>query len=118
MAICFLCDRASDMVISGGVNIYPAEIEHQLVRYPGVADCVVFGVPDDEYGERLLAMVQPMPGERLDETEMIAWLRERLSGFKVPRTIVIAEQLPRDETGKLAKRRLRDQYWQGRTRRV
>ncbi len=114
----FLCDRASDMVISGGVNIYPAEIEHQLVRYPGVADCVVFGVPDDEYGERLLAMVQPMPGERLDEAEVIAWLRERLSGFKVPRTIVIAEQLPRDETGKLAKRRLRDQYWQGRTRRV
>jgi Acyl-CoA synthetases (AMP-forming)/AMP-acid ligases II len=62
--------------------------------------------------------VQPMPGERLDEAEIIAWLRERLSGFKVPRTIVIADQLPRDETGKLAKRRLRDQYWQGRTRRV
>lgn len=114
----FICDRASDMVISGGVNIYPAEVEHQLVRYPGVADCVVFGVPDDEYGERLLAMVQPAPGETLDEAAMVGWLRERLSGFKVPRTIVIAEHLPRDETGKLAKRRLRDKYWEGRSRRV
>jgi long-chain acyl-CoA synthetase len=114
----FVCDRASDMVISGGVNIYPAEIEHELVRYPGVADCVVFGIPDEEYGERLLAMVQPMPGERIEQDDVIAWLRERLSGFKVPRTVIIAEQLPRDETGKLAKRRLRDQYWQGRGRRV
>lgn len=114
----FICDRASDMVISGGVNIYPAEIEHELVRYPGVADCVVFGVPDDEYGERLLAMVQPVPGAQLEEGAMVEWLRGRLSGFKVPRTIVIEPQLPRDETGKLAKRRLRDKYWAGRTRRV
>lgn len=114
----FVCDRASDMVISGGVNIYPAEIEHELVRYPGVADCVVFGVPDDEYGERLLAMVEPMPGEHITQDDVIAFLRERLSGFKVPRTVVIADKLPRDETGKLAKRRLRDQYWQGRERRV
>ncbi len=114
----FICDRASDMVISGGVNIYPAEIEHELVRYPGVADCVVFGVPDDEYGERLLGMIQPMPGVTIREDEVIDWLRQRLSGFKVPRTIVIEPSLPRDETGKLAKRRLRDKYWQGRQRRV
>ena len=77
----------------------PAEIEHELVRYPGVADCVVFGVPDDEYGERLLAMVQPVPGAQLEEGAMVEWLRGRLSGFKVPRTIVIEPQLPRDETG-------------------
>ncbi len=114
----FICDRASDMVISGGVNIYPAEIEHELVRYPGVADCVVFGIPDDEYGERLLGMVQPMPGVEIREAEVIDWLRQRLSGFKVPRRIVIEAQLPRDETGKLAKRRLRDRYWEGRQRRV
>ena len=114
----FICDRASDMVISGGVNIYPAEIEHELVRYPGVADCVVFGVPDDEYGERLLAMVQPMPDAAIREEDVIDWLRQRLSGFKVPRNIVIEAQLPRDETGKLAKRRLRDRYWEGRQRRV
>ncbi len=114
----FICDRASDMVISGGVNIYPAEIEHELVHCPGVADCVVFGVPDDEYGERLLAMVQPMPDATIREEDVIDWLRARLSGFKVPRSIVIEPQLPRDETGKLAKRRLRDRYWEGRQRRV
>ena len=114
----FICDRASDMVISGGVNIYPAEIEHQLVCYPGVADCVVFGIPDDEYGERLLAMVQPVSGATIVESEVIDWLRQRISGFKIPRSIVIEQQLPRDETGKLAKRRLRDSYWQGRQRRV
>ena len=114
----FICDRASDMVISGGVNIYPAEIEHELVRYPGVADCVVFGVPDDEYGERLHGVIQPTAGATLDPAAVIDWMRGRLSGFKVPRTIEIVAQLPRDETGKLAKRRLRDQHWAGRQRRV
>ena len=114
----FICDRASDMVISGGVNIYPAEIEHELVHYPGVADCVVFGVPDDEYGERLHAVVQPLAGAGVEPEAVIDWLRGRLSGFKVPRTIEIVAQLPRDETGKLAKRRLRDQHWAGRQRRV
>ncbi len=114
----FICDRASDMVISGGVNIYPAEIEHELVHYPGVADCVVFGVPDDEYGERLHAVVQPVAGTGVEPEAVIDWLRGRLSGFKVPRTIEIVAQLPRDETGKLAKRRLRDQHWAGRQRRV
>nr|WP_315596815.1 acyl-CoA synthetase [uncultured Cupriavidus sp.] len=114
----FICDRASDMVISGGVNIYPAEIEHELVRYPGVADCVVFGVPDDEYGERLHGVIQPVAGAAVEPEAVIEWLRGRLSGFKVPRTIEIVAQLPRDETGKLAKRRLRDQHWAGRQRRV
>lgn len=114
----FICDRASDMVISGGVNIYPAEIEHELVRYPGVADCVVFGVPDDEYGERLHGVIEPAAGADVEPAAVIEWLRGRLSGFKVPRSIEIVARLPRDETGKLAKRRLRDQHWAGRQRRV
>ena len=114
----FICDRASDMVISGGVNIYPAEIEHELANYPGVADCVVFGVPDDEYGERLHGVIQPVAGASVAPEAVVEWLRGRLSGFKVPRTIEIVAQLPRDETGKLAKRRLRDQHWAGRQRRV
>lgn len=114
----FICDRASDMVISGGVNIYPAEIEHELVRYPGVADCVVFGAPDDEYGERLHGVIEPVAGADVESAAVIEWLRGRLSGFKVPRSIEIVERLPRDETGKLAKRRLRDQHWAGRQRRV
>ena len=114
----FICDRASDMVISGGVNIYPAEIEHELVRFPGVADCVVFGVPDDEYGERLHGVIEPVAGAEVEPAAVIEWLRGRLSGFKVPRTIEVVARLPRDETGKLAKRRLRDQHWAGRQRRV
>ncbi|AZG13261.1 acyl-CoA synthetase [Cupriavidus pauculus] len=114
----FICDRASDMVISGGVNIYPAEIEHVLAGHPGVADCVVFGVPDDEYGERLHGVVQPVAGAVVEPAALVDWLRARLSGFKVPRTIEIVDQLPRDETGKLAKRRLRDRHWAGRQRRV
>ena len=106
------------MVISGGVNIYPAEIEHELANYPGVADCVVFGVPDDEYGERLHGVIQLVAGASVAPEAVVEWLRGRLSGFKVPRTIEIVAQLPRDETGKLAKRRLRDQHWAGRQRRV
>jgi long-chain acyl-CoA synthetase len=114
----YVCDRASDMVISGGVNIYPAEIEHELLRSAGVADCAVFGIPDDEYGERLMAVVQPEPGAKLDAQELITRLREQLSAFKIPRTIEVMAQLPRDDNGKIAKRRLRDPYWTNRSRRV
>jgi long-chain acyl-CoA synthetase len=114
----YVCDRQSDMVISGGVNIYPAEIEHELLRCPGVADCAVFGVPDDEYGERLMAIVQPDAAARLDEQQVIAWLKQRIAGFKVPRTIEIRSALPRDDNGKIAKRKLRDPYWADRARRV
>ncbi|TAM39831.1 MAG: long-chain fatty acid--CoA ligase [Burkholderiaceae bacterium] len=113
----YVCDRASDMVISGGVNIYPAEIENELMRYPGVADCAVFGVPDAEYGERLHAVVEPAAGETLTPEALIGWLRQHLSGFKVPRSIAIAT-LPRDDNGKIAKRRLREAHWVGQSRRV
>jgi long-chain acyl-CoA synthetase len=113
----YLCDRASDMVISGGVNIYPAEIEHRLLACPGVADCAVFGIPDPEFGERLHAVVEPLPGVKPSLEDMQAWLKAGLAAFKVPRHIDLAP-LPRDDSGKIAKRRLRDQHWQGQTRRV
>ena len=113
----YLCDRASDMVISGGVNIYPAEIEHRLLACPGVADCAVFGVPDPEFGERLHAVVEPLPGSEPTLADMQAWLQAGLAAFKVPRSFDLAP-LPRDDSGKIAKRRLRDQYWQGQSRRV
>ena len=113
----YLCDRASDMVISGGVNIYPAEIEHRLLAFPGIADCAVFGVPDPEYGERLHAVVEPLPGAELTQEEMRVWLKSGLAAFKVPRSIELAA-LPRDDTGKIAKRKLRDKHWQGQSRRV
>jgi long-chain acyl-CoA synthetase len=114
----FIVDRLADMVISGGVNIYPVEIEHVLQTMPGVADCAVFGIPDDEFGEALAAAVQPSPGVSLTVQGIGAWLRERISGFKVPKVITLHEALPREDTGKIFKRKLRDPYWAGRTRRV
>ena len=114
----FIVDRKADMVISGGVNIYPVEIESQLLCMPGVTDCAVFGIPDDEFGEALAAAVQTSPGSALSEDEVRQWLRARLAGYKVPRLVSFHEQLPREDTGKIFKRKLREPYWAGRTRRV
>ncbi|OGB25117.1 MAG: long-chain fatty acid--CoA ligase [Burkholderiales bacterium RIFCSPLOWO2_02_FULL_57_36] len=114
----YICDRASDMVISGGVNIYPSEIEHALIELPGVADCVVFGIPDDEYGESLAAHVTSEPGVQLDAAAIAAALRERIAGYKVPRRIEIVDSLPRDDNGKIARRKIRDRYWQNRQSRI
>ncbi|WP_326542080.1 AMP-binding protein [Pseudorhodoferax sp.] len=114
----FICDRKSDMVISGGVNIYPAEIEAELVTMPGVADAAVFGIPDAEFGEGLAAAVQLRPGAVLDAAAVQAWLRERLANYKVPRTIAFHDSLPREDTGKIFKRRLREPYWEGAARRI
>jgi long-chain acyl-CoA synthetase len=113
----YICDRASDMVISGGVNIYPAEIEHRILTFAGVADCAVFGVPDAEYGERLHAVVEPAPGAVIEEAGLIDWLKTSLASYKIPRTIDIAK-LPRDDSGKIAKRRLRAVHWEGRRTKV
>jgi long-chain acyl-CoA synthetase len=104
----FVCDRSADMVLSGGVNIYPAEIEHALLRLPGVHDCAVVGLPDPEYGERLHAVIQPGPGAApLDTAAMQTALREVLAGFKVPRTFSTTDALPRDDNGKVARARVR-----------
>ena len=117
----FLCDRKIDMIISGGVNIYPAEIESTLFRHPKVADCAVFGIPDDEWGEQVKAAVEPVshaePGEAL-ERELLDFCRENLARFKCPRSVDFHEALPRDPNGKLYKRRLRDPYWEGRDRTI
>jgi long-chain acyl-CoA synthetase len=113
-----LCDRRTDMVISGGVNIYPAEIEAALVQLPEVADCAVFGIPDDELGEALCACVQPAFDVTADEGAIRAQLRTRLAGYKVPKRIVFMEALPREDSGKIFKRRLREAYWVGRERRI
>ncbi len=114
----FIVDRAADMVISGGVNIYPAEIEATLLLMPGLADCAVFGIPDPEFGETLLAVVQPVAGGSLDADGVRAFLGARLAGYKVPRTIVFRDELPREDTGKIFKRKLREPYWQGVDRRI
>jgi long-chain acyl-CoA synthetase len=114
----YVCDRASDMVISGGVNIYPAEIEHVLITLPGIADCAVVGIPDEEFGEALAAQVVAEAGVTLDAETIRRELGLRIAGFKVPRRIDIVAALPRDDNGKVQKRRIRDAYWSGKARRI
>ena len=109
----FLCDRKRDMVISGGVNIYPAEIEAVLYALPGVYDCAVFGVPDAEFGEALMAVVEPVPGAVLEPASLRHELAKHLASYKVPSRIEIRSGLPREDSGKIFKRRLRDPYWKG-----
>ena len=114
----YLCDRKRDLVISGGVNLYPAEIEAILQTMPGVADCAVFGIPDPEFGEGLAALVEPMPGHAPTEPEIRAFLKRRLADFKVPRRIELRASLPREESGKIRKRLLREPYWQDTGRQI
>jgi long-chain acyl-CoA synthetase len=114
----YLCDRASHMIISGGVNIYPAEIEAELHKMPGVEDCAVFGIPDEEFGEAVCAIVQPVPGKTLAARDVQSYLRERLAGFKVPKRVEFSDLLPREDSGKIFKRKLRDPFWVGLERRI
>lgn len=107
----FISDRKRDMVISGGVNIYPAEIEAVLHAMPGVRDCAVFGIPDADFGEALMAAVEPA-AEGLEVEAIRAFLAARLANYKVPKTIEIRASLPREDSGKIFKRRLRDPYWE------
>jgi len=114
----YICDRKRDMIISAGVNIYPAEIEDALHRHPDIQDVAVFGVPDDDWGERVHAAVQPRPAARLTTADVIAFARQHLAGYKVPREVTFHEEFPRDHAGKLIKRVLREPYWVGRARRI
>jgi acyl-CoA synthetase (AMP-forming)/AMP-acid ligase II len=117
----YLTDRKAHMIISGGVNIYPQECENLLATHPKVADCAVIGVPNEDFGEEVKAVVQPVDlgeaGPELAE-ELIAFCRTHLSHIKCPRSIDFEAELPRHPTGKLYKRALRDRYWQGRTSRI
>jgi long-chain acyl-CoA synthetase len=117
----FLCDRSSDMIISGGVNIYPAEIESELSCHPAVADVAVFGIPHQDWGEEIKAVVEPATGAETGPAlteELLAFLAGRLARFKLPRTIDYVAELPRDPNGKLYKRKLRDPYWAGHDRQI
>jgi long-chain acyl-CoA synthetase len=110
----FLCDRAKDVIISGGVNIFPAEVEAVLHSHPAVGDVAVIGVPDSEWGESVKAVVEPAAGivpTAVLEDELVAFCRDRLAHYKCPRTVDFRDELPRTDTGKLLKRLLRDEYW-------
>jgi long-chain acyl-CoA synthetase len=117
----FLCDRKADMIISGGVNIYPAEIEGVLLSFPKVADAAVFGIPHEDWGEEIKAVIEPAPGvEPGDELtgEILAFCRDNLAKFKLPKSVDYTNEMPRDPNGKLYKRKLRDPYWEGKERAI
>jgi fatty-acyl-CoA synthase len=106
----FLADRKSDMVITGGVNVYPREIEECLLGHDEIVDCAVLGLPDDEWGEVLYAIVQPAPGSALAADGVVAHVREHLADYKRPRVVELVEELPRDPNGKVRKPKLREAY--------
>ena len=114
----YIHDRVKDMIVSGGENVYPAEVENALFSHPAVADAAVIGVPDERWGEAVKAVVVLKPGAVLDAAGLIAHCRERIAGYKTPKSIDEMSVLPRNPSGKVLRRELRDPYWQGRTRNV
>lgn len=114
----YLHDRMKDMIVSGGENVYPAEVENALMTHPEVDDVAVIGVPDDTWGEAVKAVVVPAPGTSPAATDLIAFARDRLAGYKLPKSVDFTAELPRNPSGKLLKRQLREPYWQGVDRRI
>jgi len=114
----FIRDRIKDMIVSGGENIYPAELEGALMGHPAVADVAVIGVPDERWGETVLAIVVRRPGAELTGEELMDWSRERLAGYKRPRSVEFTDVIPRNPSGKILKRELREAHWAGRERQV
>ena len=114
----FIQDRIKDMIVSGGENIYPREIENALFEHPDIADVAAIGVPSEKWGESILAFVVPRDGASLTTEQLIEFYRERLAGFKVPRQFEFIDLLPRNASGKVLKKELREPYWQGIDRRV
>ena len=114
----YIHDRIKDMIVSGGENIYPAEIESVLFGHPDIADIAVIGVPDERWGEAVKALVVPMRGAVEDADSILRYARERLAGYKIPKSIEFLTEMPRNPSGKILKRKLRERYWQGRDRRV
>jgi acyl-CoA synthetase (AMP-forming)/AMP-acid ligase II len=114
----FLTDRVKDMILSGGENVYPAEVENALSEHPAIADVAVIGVPDERWGETVKAIVVRRPGENPSPAEIIEYARERLARYKCPTSVDFMAVLPRNPSGKLLKRQLREPYWQGYERRI
>ena len=114
----FIQDRIKDMIVSGGENVYPKEVENALFDHEKVADAAVIGIPDEKFGEAILAFIQTRDGNELDQEELIAFCRERLAGYKVPRQYKFIAEIPRNASGKVLKKDLREPYWEGVERRV
>ncbi|MDB5548915.1 MAG: AMP-dependent synthetase and ligase [Tardiphaga sp.] len=114
----YIHDRIKDMIISGGENIYPAEVESAICDHPDVAEVAVVGVPDDQWGEAVKAVVVMKPGKQASATDIMRFTRERIAGFKTPKSVDFIEALPRNASGKILRRSLRDPYWEGKDRQV
>lgn len=114
----YIVDRKKDMIITGGFNVFSAEVEAVLNAHPSIRDCAVYGVPDDKWGEAVHATVELKPGERASPDALIAFVKERLGSVKAPKTLDLIDALPRSPVGKVLKRSLRDQRWAGRERAV
>jgi acyl-CoA synthetase (AMP-forming)/AMP-acid ligase II len=114
----FIHDRVKDMIVTGGENVYPAEVENAVFGHPDVADVAVVGVPDDKWGEAVKAIVVLKPGANANDASIMAWAKERIAGYKVPKSVDFIADLPRNPSGKILRRELREPYWAGRDRRV
>ena len=114
----FLHDRVKDMIVSGGENIYPAEVENVLAKHPDVGDVAVIGVPDEKWGEAVKAVVVRREGASVTEQDLITFAREYLAGYKLPKSVDFTDVLPRNPSGKLLKREIREPYWEGSQRQI
>jgi len=114
----YIHDRVKDMIVSGGENVYPAEVENAIFGHPAVADVAVIGVPDERWGEAVKACVVKKPGTQASAADIIAHARERIAGYKLPKSVDFIDALPRNPTGKVLRRELRKPYWEGRDRQV
>jgi long-chain acyl-CoA synthetase len=114
----FIHDRVKDMIITGGENVYPAEVESAVYGHPAVAEVAVIGVPDERWGEAVKAIVVAKPGAVIDPDDVIAFARSRIAAFKAPKSVDVIAALPRNASGKILRRELREPYWAGKTRRV
>jgi len=114
----YLVDRKKDLIVSGGENVYPIEVEHVLSSHPSVLDVAVIGVPDDKWGEAVKAIIVLRPESTFDQAGVINYCRDKLGGFKIPKSVEIIEALPRNASGKIQKNLLRDRYWAGRARKI
>ena len=114
----YVHDRMKDMIISGGENVYPAEVENAIYGHPAVAEVAVIGVPSEKWGEEVKAVVALKPGQAANEADIIAWARERIAAFKAPKSVEFIDALPRNASGKILRRTLREPFWAGRERQV
>ena len=112
----YIVDRKKDMIISGGFNIYPSEVEQAIMAHPAVQECAVIGVPDDKWGEAVKAVIEVKPGMQVAESELIAFCKERIGSVKAPKSVEIWDALPRSAIGKVLKKEVRKKFWEGRTR--